>query len=127
MDCLWTAYGPVLGIIGWLWQDQHSILGLKRIHACANLTLHRTGPTFDNATVQVEIGVDSTELFNRTFPIDAIERQCVKIEKGLISLCADFDNVNITRDEFSACVSLEADAFGKKIIQVEVDCFHFHI
>ena len=65
------------------------------VHACLNATLHRFGPTFDNATINVLLDVGDAEVFNRTYPIGKIEKECVRVKK-VIDICADFSDLNIT-------------------------------
>ena len=74
------------------------------VHACLNATLHRFGPTFDNATINVLLDVGDAEVFNRTYPIGKIEKECVRVKK-VIDICADFSDLNITKTDFSTCVS----------------------
>ena len=64
------------------------------VHACLNATLHRVGPTFDNATVDVVLAVGSDDVFNRTYPIGKLERECVRIKK-VVDVCADFSHLGI--------------------------------
>ena len=42
-----------------------------------------------------------------------------------LKACIDFNNVTVNTSYVGCCVDLELDAFGKKLVEVDVGCLHF--
>ena len=97
-------------------------------HACLNATFHLAGPTFSNATVDLELGLNGKPMFEKMFDLDKLEKVCTPLgNSSAINICADFQKVNITAQTFSACADLEADLGTKKLFGVQIGCFHVNI
>eukprot|EP00003_Mantamonas_plastica_P027656 TRINITY_DN600_c0_g1_i2.p1 TRINITY_DN600_c0_g1~~TRINITY_DN600_c0_g1_i2.p1 ORF type:complete len:369 (+),score=110.30 TRINITY_DN600_c0_g1_i2:433-1539(+) len=90
---------------------------------CVNITLLES-----ELALNILLIVDNKVVMNKTLSLSSLSKLCVPLPWVPDSkVCIDFNNINITKDEVSACVGFEAYLFHIRLFSIDLGCFHFHI
>ena len=81
------------------------------------------------AEIDLSIILDNKTVYEDIVDLHHLEKKCVGVPviSKWVKLCADFYNVTFNTSFFSACTQIEADAFGKKVADANLGCFHFKL
>ncbi len=81
------------------------------------------------AEIDLSIILDNKTVYEDIVDLHHLEKKCVGVPviSKWVKLCADFYNVTFNTSYFSACSQIEADAFGTKVADAKLGCFHFKL
>ena len=79
--------------------------------------------------LDLSITLNSRTILDKKIDIKHLSKECVGIPyiKKAAEICAIFSKLNISTEEVDACVDIDVELLGAKVLDVDVGCFHLKI